>query len=163
MIPCKITIGNHRPTTKGDSPLLVSNIRSWSKQRSLLDNARLRFEHFLREKKKKILILHLESKQKSYTSKIENDSSFGKTTKPLSSKSFRRRWTTGFERERGKKWVENNQGMEINIACSRFSKRGCSEKEREGQGAANRCTACAPFLLDFSKPIERSRSREQHA
>lgn len=45
----------------------------------------------------------------------------------------------------------------------RFSKRGCSEKEREGQGAANRCTACAPFLLDFSKPIERSRSREQHA
>lgn len=37
------------------------------------------------------------------------------------------------------------------------------EREREGQGAANRCTACAPFLLDFSKPIERSRSREQHA
>lgn len=41
------------------------------------------------------------------------------------------------------------------------------EKEREigreAEGAANRCTACAPFLLDFSKPIERSRSREQHA
>ena len=37
------------------------------------------------------------------------------------------------------------------------------ERGRGAEGAANRCTACAPFLLDFSKPIERSRSREQHA
>ena len=39
--------------------------------------------------------------------------------------------------------------------CGRFSKRGCGKRPTE---PANRCTASAPFLLDFSKPIERSRS-----
>lgn len=79
------------------------------------------------------------------------------------------------ERE-GKNGEREWRAIQENIACGRFSKRGCErerdrdrqrkrEREigREAEGAANRCTACAPFLLDFSKPIERSRSREQHA
>ena len=39
--------------------------------------------------------------------------------------------------------------------CGRFSKRGCGKRPTE---PANCCTASVPFLLDFSKPIERSRS-----
>lgn len=82
------------------------------------------------------------------------------------------KWTTGEEtrlkistawtrRRRTKQKSQKKGGRTINdgaagkYRCSRFSKRGCGERPTE---PANRCTACALFLLDFSKPIERSRS-----
>lgn len=64
--------------------------------------------------------------------------------------------------------MENNQGMEINIACSRFSKRGCSEKERE-RGRERRIVAPpAPRFCSISQnrssvPDQGSNTRSLHA
>lgn len=74
------------------------------------------------------------------------------------------------EREGGRGGEEKKKRRENNRANGERSRKishaAVSRNEVAARGAGqagDRCTACAPFLLDFSKPIERSRSREQHA
>lgn len=182
MIPYKITIGNHRPTTKGDSPLLWYRIFARGSEQCSITRSVSNIS------RKKNLDSYLNLNPSSPLDSPNSSSRIRILRKPKSLFDLKNWFEKGVKRSKsyveqqdsrknGKKWRERMESDPGKYRMRPFLETRLRERERdrdrqrkrereigrEAEGAANRCTACAPFLLDFSKPIERSRLREQHA